>query len=446
MKNKSFGRRDFIKSSAAGMIGAGTLGAGSPHSETSPASSEDEIPKIKAWKTLGRTGFKVSDIGCGMARSESIYKASLSAGINLIETSELYGRGGNEKTLGNILKEHNRGDIFLLSKIAKRVNPIDSAEEVEARAHASMERLQTDYLDCYMIHGAESSAEVKNEAFHKAMDKLKAEKKILFRGISCHGHSFYTNPDETFEEVLMAAIEDGRFDVILLPYNVLDREMGGRVLKAARKKNIGTLAMKSNPLLLIEVLQEMKASTEAAGNTFSANFQKYLDKIEQQKGEFDDVLGKYGYSGQEELKDAAVRFILENPDLHSICFYFPNIGDVERYIRLSGTQLKDRNKAMLDDYLQLFGKYHCRIGCNQCESACPHKLPVGTIMRYSYYFNKKKMEKDAMQQYHELSIKDPEACKNCPGYCQDACPHGVYTQGLMAMAHHQLGFDHHRLV
>ncbi len=50
----------------------------------------------------------------------------------------------------------------------------------------------------------------------------------------------------------MAAIDDGRFDVLLLPYNFLSPEMGERILRACREHDIGTMIMKSNPILAYE--------------------------------------------------------------------------------------------------------------------------------------------------------------------------------------------------
>jgi ferredoxin len=61
-------------------------------------------------------------------------------------------------------------------------------------------------------------------------------------------------------------------------------------------------------------------------------------------------------------------------------------------------------------------------------------------MRYSYYFHGKGMEKYAMQQYAGLPDSKPDACLDCEGYCQQACPHGVQIRPLMSLAHQSLVF------
>ena len=132
---------------------------------------------------------------------------ALGAGVNFIETSEMYGRGNQGRSIGKVIRDFKREDLFLLSKISHRDGEYHTVAEVISRAEASLERLQTDYLDCYMIHGADNSEMVKNEVFHEAMDELQKAGKVRFRGASCHGHSWWDNPKETDEEVLMTALE-----------------------------------------------------------------------------------------------------------------------------------------------------------------------------------------------------------------------------------------------
>jgi hypothetical protein len=313
MKKPALDRRNFLKRSSAGVLGAGILG--DQALKTQMKNPGDEPPRIRGYKTLGRTGFRVSDISLGVFFSDSIPRAALETGINLIETGEMYGRGNHERSLGKVIPDLKREDMFILTKISHTVKEYQTTDEVIARAEASIERLQSDYLDCYMMHGAVSSEMVLNEAFHKGVDRLNADGKVRFRGVSCHGHSWWDNPAETYEEILMTAIDDGRFDVILFPYNFFK---------------------------------------------------------------------KYGYESMEELKDAAIQYILGNPGMHSICFCFMDLGTIEKYIRLSGTTLDDGKQAMLDDFRRMYGPLQCRIGCNLCEPACPHGVQIQGLLALAH--------------------------------------------------------------
>ncbi len=439
MKNHGLNRRRFIRNASAGIIGAGILGAKAPTAEAQEP--EEEFPRITSYRTLGRTNFMVSDIGTGYPFSESTLKATLGCGVNMIETSEMYGRGNNEILIGNVIKDLEREKLFIVSKLAYSVKEYSSVQDIIDRANASLKRLQTDYIDCYMLHSAESSERVRNKYYHKAVDQLKKEGKIRFTGISCHGHSWWDNPDETFEQVLMTAVEDGRFDVILLPYNFFEPEMGDRVLKACSQNNIGTMIMKSVPILIYELFNEMKQKKEEEGGELSERYKIGYEKFKMQNEQAEAFFARYGISGAEKMKDGAIQFILSNNNVNTICTLLQNFEDIKKYIRLSGTRLEPQTSEMLSFFKSNNSKLHCRIGCNICEAACPHHLPVNTILRYNYYFQAKKQEKLAIQSYSELPGKKADICVHCEGFCEKACPHGVLARPMLAAAHRNLSLE-----
>ena len=439
MKIHKLNRRKFLRNSSAGILGAGIFGI--KDSKLANQNPDNETPKIKQYKTLGRTGFQVSDLGTGIVEHDAVLKMLLNSGVNLIETSEMYRGGNHEKLIGKVIQNFQRENLFIVSKISHVVKDYPTVEEVISRAEASLERLETNYLDCYMIHAAQSSDMVKNETFHTAVDKLQKAGKIRFRGVSCHGHMMADNPDETYEEVLQTAIEDGRFDVILLPYNILEREMGGRIIKAASERNVGTLGMKSNPFFLFEYIDNIKKEKEEKGKTLNEWYTTIWEDFKKQAELGKHFFEKYGYESMEDLKKGAIQFALSNQNMHSICYPFMTFEDAKKYIKLSGTTLDSQKETMLNDYIKMNGSLQCRIGCNICESSCPHQIPIGTIMRYSYYYHAKGRQKYAMQQYHALPGLKPDVCLKCDGFCENSCPYGVKTQGLLVIAHESLSYS-----
>ena len=436
MRNVKLNRRGFLKSTSAAVIGAGIIGTKTYSIGTQEMS--DEFPKIRDYRTLGRTGFKVSDIGTGYPFNEGTLRAALSCGINLIETSEMYDRGKNEILIGNVIKDFEREKLFIATKVSHGIKEFESVDDIIERANKSLERLQTKYIDCFMIHGAENSARAKNKLFHNAVNRLKKEGKIRFAGISCHGHSWMDNPEETFEEVLMTAIEDGRFDVIMLPFNFFEPEMGNRVLNACRASNIGTMIMKSIPLVLYEFFSEEKEKKEKEGGELSARYKIGYEKFKHQTEQANDFFSKYGMSGMEKMKDGAIQFILSNENVSTICCLFQNFDNIKKYIRLSGSRLEPENEAILSYCKNICSPLHCRIGCNSCEASCSHHLPINTILRYNYYFQAKNQEKRAIQLYKDLSGSKPDICINCEGFCEKACPYGVSVYSHLAIAHNNL--------
>jgi predicted aldo/keto reductase-like oxidoreductase len=210
--------------------------------------------------------------------------------------------------------------------------------------------------------------------------------------------------------------------------------MGERILKACKGHDIGTMIMKSNPILAYENYTSMIESGREVGRTE----QKYYDGLSEAMQEADSFFKKYSMNDLDQLKDGTVQFILSNPDAHTICCRFRTFSDIQKYVRLSGTTLDDRLAMVLNDFRDKLGFLNCRVGCNLCENACPHQVPVNTIMRYNYYFHSHGMEKAAMRYYRDLPGKNAGLCLDCEGHCEQACPHGVMSRFLLAQANEDL--------
>ena len=427
---KELNRRTFIKNTSLGaMAGPLLIKPG--------VKAERPGTPTMAYKTLGRTGFEVTDIAAGYPSGESVLRAALKAGINYIDTAQQYGNGNHERMVGKVIKDFDRAKLFITTKIYEP-EKFKSREDVVKRAREALDRLETDYVDCLMLHSAENTRILKDEAFHSAMDQLRAEGRIKSVGVSCHGSAWYLPPEEDLEAVLLAAADDGRFDVFLMTYNFVNREKAERVLAACADKNIGTVIMKSNPMITFKsvegYIQRFQEEGRPVNDTLMAWHDRLLDKTNQAK----EYFSPYGIVDDDQLVDAAIQFVISNPDAHSVCLPFKNLGELERWILLSGKNLSGDQASLLEFYLQQFGELNCHLGCRECAAACPHDVPVSTIMRYNYYFQNKGREKYAMQQYAELQGKKADACIGCPGYCEQACPNNVQVRPMLSMAHDNL--------
>ena len=434
MHVQNYGRRKFIERSTIGMVGAGLAGHQLVNHVTGEGAGEQE-PRIMEYRTLGRTGFRVSDISCGAPSNEAILKVLIDSGVNFIDTGEQYGNGNNERMIGKVLKDYDRKNLFIMDMIYTETD-YGTKEDVLERVRGALERLETDYIDCLAIHGAENSRIIKDEAFHAAALQLKQEGRVRYVGVSCHGNNWLLSPEENLEKVLMAAVDDGRFDVFLLAYNFVNSDMAEKVMGVCEEKGIGTAIMKANPVQLYLMLDNRIKKSEEAGeepNEYTLGFYEKYKAMTEKGREF---FRGYGAVTDEDLVVAATRFVLSNPKAHTICFNFNNFTDVKTLLGLSGQRLTAPDTALLENYREAFGHLICRIGCNTCEAACPHHLPVSTIMRYNYYYEVKKREREAMEKYAKLPGGRPHIlCRNCPGYCEQNCPYGVATRAVLAAAH-----------
>ena len=117
------------------------------------------------FRTLGDSDIEVSEVslgswltyGAGVEReqTEACTRAAFDAGINFFDTANVYGSGAAETAWGEILNNYDRGSYVLATKIYFPMSETDrglSREQIHKQIDASLERLQTDYVDLYQCH------------------------------------------------------------------------------------------------------------------------------------------------------------------------------------------------------------------------------------------------------------------------------------------------------
>ena len=435
MKKKKMSRRGFMGGSLVALTGFGlSRGAKLFGQETE---TNTDGPKIKKFRTLGRTGFKCSDIGFGSSgvTDPALISAILDAGVNYVDCAEGYLRGQVEKTIGEAMVNRDRKKVFLTTKLGLRKN--DTKQTVIERANKCLGRLQSDYIDCLMIHMPSTVAALDNKAYHEAIKDLKAEGKVRFSGLSNHGSQWGDVP-ETMEKVHLAAAEDGRFDVALFVYNFIQRDMGENILKAYKKKNVGATLMKTNPVLNYEERKVEIDKAQEEGRDIPPRARALVERLKARADQAESFKNKYSLSNFNEVRDAAIKFVLNNPDVNSVCPTILNYSDLEAYVSLSGSEFDLKAQNTLAAYKANYGELYCRHACGECEPQCPYGVPVNTIMRYNHYFMGQGREKEAMLEYASLPTNKADVCSKCDGHCEKACPYGVRVQGLLMLAHQTL--------
>ena len=141
------------------------------------------------YRKLGDSDLEVSEISLGSwltygvgveaDKARACLDAAFDVGINFIDTANIYGRGAAETFLGNALKDRPRDAYILATKLYFPMTDTDSGlsrEQVEKQLDASLQRLQTDYVDLYQCHRYDSGTPLEEtmEALTRAVESGKA--------------------------------------------------------------------------------------------------------------------------------------------------------------------------------------------------------------------------------------------------------------------------------
>ena len=425
--------------------GALVTGAAAAGAVQSGTAAKAKSTAIKRYRILGRTGFKVSDIGLGAGplKEVNMLRYLYDKGVNYFDTAESYGQGQSERTIGEAMQFMDRKKIFVTTKI--HVGENDNKEILMDHFSACQERLKTDYVDALYIWGINTVDELKNPHFHSAAEQLKADGRIKHIGISCHGPR--GGDGDSMEAVCSAAAEDGRFDLMLFAYNFMNSEAAEKILAVCKKKNVGTTAMKTAPGVFEQpedfnaenlnedqenYIERMKGRGMAREQAIERlrNWNREQHETWEKTTPFTD---RYKVTSAEHLRKASIQWVLNNPDMHTVCVSMTDFDAVDTFTALSGTTLSRADSLYLKRYAEAHSRLYCRHACRECLTACPNGVPVSTIMRYATYFRAGR-QRDAMIKYGKLGTRQAKVCLTCDAPCQARCPHGIPVQASLIHA------------
>lgn len=236
-----------------------------------PAFPAAQVNRIMQYTTLGRTGLKVSvaGLGCGghsrlgqeTGRTEresiSLVRHAIDLGINVIDTAEVY---RTERIVGDAIRDVARDRLVISTKkLCPKPDGDDAAGELRRGVERSLQKLRTDYVDVFYLHGvrAEQYAYAR-DTLYPELARLREQGKLRFIGVT---EAFIPDPRHAMARL---ALRDDCWDVMMIGFNVLNQSARGRVFPLTRAKRIGTMGMFavrnafSRPDDLVRILAELR--------------------------------------------------------------------------------------------------------------------------------------------------------------------------------------------
>jgi hypothetical protein len=401
MKDNNVSRRDFVKT--LGVVGVGSMvGVGQALAQSNAPSATAAPAPVKPAKIptrpFGRTKVPVAILGPGgdfdIEANQIILKQALDWGVTYWDTSGGSNAGRSERGIGMFLEKNPqaRWEVFLSTKY-------DGGGMTQG-LNQSLERLKTDYVDLYFLHGINNTSML-NDDLKAWVEKAKADKKIRFFGFATHAN---------MENCLQESAKLGWIDGIMLKYDfrLMHTDAMKAAVDAATKAGIGLIAMKTQGKGPIGT--ETEADLKLGGHFIQRGFSQ---------------------------QQAKLKAVWENPQITTICSQMPNTTILQANIAaaLDKTSLTAADHAALREYAEATQSRHCA-GCTRiCEAAPGHQAPVGDVMRVLMYHRSYGNQELARSVFRQL----PEtARRGLAGFdytaAERACPHGLPIGQLMREA------------
>jgi len=271
---------------------------------------------------LGNAGIEVSrlclgcmDFPCRQEEGESvrIIATALDNGVIFFDTADSYGRGRSEEVLGKALKGR-RDEVIIATKFwagmsrrpndrgCSRVHLIHSLE-------ASLRRLQTDYVDLYMLHHPDPGTPV--EETLSTLDALVKQGKVRYIGVSNHyawqmAHMLGVSALHNWEPLVSVQCR----------YNILDRVIENETVPFAERFNIAMTTY--GPLARGVLTGKYRRGQEPPADSFLARYRKARDILTEEVFEIVDELAKIAEKYRISTNQLAVAWLLSKPYVTSV--------------------------------------------------------------------------------------------------------------------------------
>jgi hypothetical protein len=378
---KKMTRRDFFQTTMLGGLASLLPVKGTVWAKT--VVDEKETTPVQ-YRTLGKTGMKVSTIGFGamITSDPTVLHHAIDLGINYIDTAASYMKGNNEIMVGNVLKTR-RKETFIATKLK-----LGTEETMLESIQNSLKKLQTDVIDVIQLHGLNSKEKVLNNDYLNLLDKARKKGMVRFVGFSTHDNQV---------ECLQAAIEAKFYDMVLVSYNFTSDNALTEAISKAGEAGIGIVAMK----------------TQAGG---------YQGKD----------LGDWS------PHQAALRWVLKNPHVSTTIPSMTSFAQVDENFGAMKSTYGYKEERILQRYVNLYDQELCRM-CGSCRKMCSAGLPIQDINRCLMYAEGYRNFDLALQTYAEISKKSTiTACDTCD-ICQVKCKYHLDIPGRIGRAKELFG-------
>ncbi|WP_088105359.1 aldo/keto reductase [Halalkalibacter urbisdiaboli] len=314
------------------------------------------------YRRLGKTNDTISEVSFGTwaiggdwgnVQTDDAVKAlnhAIDKGVNFFDTADVYGGGRSEEIIGDVLQKRSER-IYVATKFCRNGDIDDpktySYDRVKEYAIASLKRLKQETIDLYQIHCPPTEILKQGEVFH-TLDRLKDEGIIRNYGVSVEsveeGHICMEHPNVATLQII---------------FNIFRQKPLESLLSEAANKNVGIIVR-------LPLASGLLTGKFTKNTTFSENDHRHFNRDGQafnvgetfagipfqEAVELSDKL-KWIAEGRESMTQAALRWILDQPEVSCVIPGFKNIEQVDGNLKaLSTPSFTDSEMEKLKQFYQ----------------------------------------------------------------------------------------------
>lgn len=352
-------------------------------------------------RVLKKHGIETSLLGFGCMRfpttsegkideplAEEMIKKAMAQGVNYIDTAYPYHNGESEPFVGKVLSKVPRDSFYLATKLP--VWMVNTLEDVDRIFEEQLSRLQTDYVDFYLLHamGKDRFRQMVEIGCVKRLEELKAEGKIKYLGFSFH------DSYDAFEEIIN--YKDWDFCQIQLNYMDTEEQAGLKGYELAASKNIPVV-----------VMEPVKGGSLAA---FA-----------------DDIMEKFhGLDPEATAASFALRYVATLPGIATVLSGMSSMEQLDDNLKTFNDfkPLSEKESQTIKEVVDLL-RSRVQNGCTGCRYCmpCPAKVDIpGCFSAWNTYHMYQNY--NVVRWNWEQQMGEEHQAKNCIkcGKCEQACP------------------------
>ncbi len=338
-------------------------------------------------------------------RTECMLDEAMAAGVNYYDTAYPYHGGESERVVGKLMKKYDRASFYLATKLP--VWLVNTKEDVTRYFEEQLAKLQTDYIDFYLLHalGKDGWKKVRDIGVLDVVEEFQRQGRIRHLGFSFH------DDYACFEEILRYR----KWDFCQIQYNYMDTE------EQAGDRGYALTEDLDVPLVIMEPVK-------------GGSLAKLPEEVEQTYRELKPDASTASF---------ALRWVGSHPNVKVVLSGMSSEEQVRDNLHTFGNfePLTDKEQTCIEEAVKTL-KSRVMNGCTGCRYCMPCPFGVNipeTFKLWNTYHMYQNYGAVSWGWEGMKAEQKPEACKKC-GKCEQACPQKLSIRDDLARA--QADLDH----